>query len=112
MTDARGVAAGDDSACAVMGSGGAECWGANYGDFGNGGVNGPDECQNSGADYCSAAPVAVTGLAGVTELSAGGGSDCALIESGPACWGENQFGQLGDATFAASDVPVAVANYP
>jgi alpha-tubulin suppressor-like RCC1 family protein len=45
---------------------------------------------------------------GVSSVSAGGDSACA-IEGGMAyCWGWNQNGQLGDGTTADSAVPVAV----
>ena len=54
-------------------------------------------------------PVAVSGLSGVTAISAGGSHGLALLESGTVMsWGENYEGQLGNATDAESDVPEAV----
>jgi len=44
-----------------------------------------------------------------TSLIAAGGYQSCAIESGAAwCWGDNSFGELGDATTVGSTVPVAV----
>ena len=46
-----------------------------------------------------------------TRLSAGSEHACALLDDGTAaCWGNNQFGQLGDSTFIARTAPVPVTN--
>ena len=87
--------------CAVLSDGTAACWGANwYGQLGNG--------HNS-----SNTPVAVTGgaLAGktVTNITAGYAHTCAVLSDGTAaCWGGNDYGQLG--TGASSSTPVAVTS--
>jgi len=45
----------------------------------------------------------------VTQVGAGGGFSLARTPAGQVlAWGHNTFGQLGDATFANSDVPVRV----
>jgi len=55
-------------------------------------------------------PVEVSELAGVTALAAGGYFTCALAAGGQAqCWGNNQWGQLGDGTVFFRNVPVDVA---
>ena len=98
------ITAGQLQACALDSSGHAYCWGNNqFGELGDGGT------ANSGV------PVAVDtsgALAGQTLARISGGSDytCALDTAGAAyCWGSDQFGQLGDASGAAADVPVPVA---
>jgi alpha-tubulin suppressor-like RCC1 family protein len=46
---------------------------------------------------------------GWTQIGAGGLASCAVKGDGTAwCWGDNTYGQLGDGTFTASDVPVQV----
>ncbi len=57
----------------------------------------------------SALPVAVSGLSGVTSVSAGGFHTLALLGSGTVvAWGENEYGQLGNGGTTMSNVPVAV----
>lgn len=57
-----------------------------------------------------AMPVPVKDLAGwVQSVAAGGDHTCALIVSGDVqCWGENSYGQLGDATHIRSNRPVGL----
>jgi hypothetical protein len=99
--------AADDSPptyCAVLNSGGVECWGDNSaGELGDGTTTGPDQCN--GSLPCSTTPVPVVGvgdvgtLTGVESLAQSGGqldSFCALLTSGGVdCWGGDSEGQLG-----------------
>jgi len=88
--------------CAVLFSGGVDCWGTNtFGALGNGSTT------LAQADV----PVAVTGISDATN----GGTNnaftyCMLLGSESVrCWGDNADGQLGDGTtVASSNVPVGV----
>jgi len=98
---------GDVSYCAVLTSGGVDCWGTNGdGVLGNGTV----------ISY-SDVPVAVSGIGGSGTLtgvasvaSDGDYSHCARLNAGSVdCWGYGADGGLGDGSTAKSDVPVAVS---
>ncbi|HEX9101110.1 MAG TPA: chromosome condensation regulator RCC1 [Polyangia bacterium] len=83
----RAVAAGDFHACAITGTGGVKCWGANtQGQLGN----------NSTLN--SAVPVDVVGLSsGAVAITAGVNHTCAIMSTGGArCWGSNYYGEVGN----------------
>jgi alpha-tubulin suppressor-like RCC1 family protein len=88
--------------CAVLNSGGVDCWGSGAeGELGNGVVY-------AGGDSGSATPVQVVGVGGTGVLTgvtnvvsefAGNQGYCALLSSGRVdCWGAGQYGQLGNGT--------------
>jgi alpha-tubulin suppressor-like RCC1 family protein len=86
-------------ACAVTVVGGVWCWGDNnFGQLGNGTTAGSQDA------------VLVAGMqVGVTSISVAHGHSCALRDDGQAfCWGDNEFGQLGDGTVQARLAPVEV----
>ena len=96
------IAAGDSFTCAVTSGGGAKCWGWNEdGQLGNG----------SRSVYPGTTPIDVTGLtSGVSAITAGGHHTCALLTSGGVkCWGNNEYGQLGNGSRRSSNTPVDVA---
>jgi len=99
--------------CALLTSGGVDCWGYGYvGQLGDG------HFYHSG-NQGLAVPVAVEGvggagiLSGVASLTSDGGGYCALLTStGVDCWGDGYIGELGDGHFTpdeeGSAVPVQV----
>jgi alpha-tubulin suppressor-like RCC1 family protein len=98
LTNATSVVTGPNHTCAVLGDGGARCWGLNEsGQLGNGNTSN------------QLTPVAPVGLASVTQLAAGEAHTCALRSDRTVrCWGSNSRGQLGTVG-TGSTTPVAVA---
>lgn len=95
------VSAGWVHTCAVTTTGKALCWGGNYsGQLGNG-ITGNQ-----------LSPVGVAGLAtGVRFVSAGADHSCALLENGTVrCWGQNDYGELGDGSTTDRATPVQVSS--
>ena len=59
---------------------------------------------------CSRTPVPVATNLTFTQLSAGSFHSCGLTSGGDAyCWGDNFYGQLGNATTISSPFPAPVA---
>jgi alpha-tubulin suppressor-like RCC1 family protein len=86
----------------ALGSGGTVlAWGDNTsGQLGNG---------TTGAGASAENPVAVKGLTGVTQVSAGAEHSLAVLSNGTVmAWGDNSHGELGNGTTTSSAVPVAV----
>jgi alpha-tubulin suppressor-like RCC1 family protein len=89
VTGATSVTVGDYHSCAIVTGGQVWCWGRN------------DEGQlgrwtTSTVDPGVPAPVVLLG--GVTMLSAGGGTTCAITNGTQFCWGDNLDGQVGAGT--------------
>jgi alpha-tubulin suppressor-like RCC1 family protein len=93
------IAAGESHTCALLSTGGVQCWGVNSnGELGDGTYDNHPT------------PVGVSGLAsGVTAIAAEFHHTCALLSSGGVkCWGYNLSGQLGDDTITVRNTPVEV----
>lgn len=97
------VSAGDEHVCVLLDGGEVRCWGANlHGQLGNGSTDG------------QVTPSPVSGLgSGVRSLSSGGLHTCAITNAkGVLCWGNNEYGQLGDGTTETRSIAVPVAGLP
>jgi alpha-tubulin suppressor-like RCC1 family protein len=100
-SDVTALAASELHTCALTVGRGVLCWGSNE-----------DGQLGDGTTTDRWTPVPVSGLAsGVTALAAGHYSHtCALTTgSGMLCWGDNNWGQLGDGTTEQRLTPVLVS---
>ncbi len=87
--------------CAILDDGMVHCWGTNdRGTFGDGSTN------NSTYPRAAQLPTGRTAI----SIDAGLGHTCAILDdSSAACWGWNEYGQLGDGTTNNSTTPVIVS---
>ena len=98
-TSSTAIDGGYRFSCAIF-SGKVQCWGENLaGELGN------------GTNTSSSSPVDVASANGftnsaVTDVSANNATACAIQNKVLYCWGRNVFGQFGNGTQTASNVPV------
>ncbi|MBA2661529.1 MAG: hypothetical protein H0U74_04495 [Bradymonadaceae bacterium] len=99
-TRAVRVVAGFNHSCAIDVNRDVYCWGD----------NGRGQLGAGLAATSRATPIKVSGLSNVLSLSGGYQHTCAVRSNGTAhCWGDNEFGQLGDRSNTMRNVPVAVS---
>jgi alpha-tubulin suppressor-like RCC1 family protein len=87
LTNVLQIATGLYNTCAVRSDGTLACWGINdLGELGN------------GTTAASNVPISVPGLSGVTQVVVSdSGLTCALLQYGTVkCWGDDDYGALGD----------------
>jgi alpha-tubulin suppressor-like RCC1 family protein len=110
ITNAVAVATGSSYSCALLNDGSIQCWGVNWcGELGNGGPAVAPDILDAGTPL-SSVPVRVSGISNAMSLSAGHNHTCAVLRTGSVqCWGNNQFGQLGNRSTVNSSVPVPVS---
>ncbi|MCT8973248.1 RCC1 domain-containing protein [Microbaculum marinisediminis] len=93
------IKSGTNHTCALTDEGAVSCWGRNtYGELGN----------NTTGN--SPIPVPVSNMtSGVVSITGGFYHSCGVTGGGAArCWGQNDYGQLGDDSATDSPVPVPV----
>jgi alpha-tubulin suppressor-like RCC1 family protein len=97
------IASKSEHTCGIHANGDVSCWGADsYGQLGDGTV----------APFKGAVTVAGLG-ADARQISTGIRHSCALIAGGGVkCWGNNEFGQLGNGTAVTAAKPVSVIGLP
>ena len=85
------IAAGEDHTCAIQSDGSVRCWGeGSFGRLGHGG--GGDKNTPTATASLGAGRTAI-------DITAGSTHTCAVLDNGSvACWGANDYGQLGDGT--------------
>lgn len=105
VVDAIDLDVGNVHACALERSGRVWCWGRNeFGNVGDG-TMGPSNVRPRAA--------LVADLDDVVGLSLGDAHTCARRRQGDiACFGVNNFGQLGDGTLLLRPSPISVSGFP
>jgi len=101
ITTAEKVVTGSNHSCALLADATMQCWGQDIRDqLGRGGSADPNN-----------APAAVINISNITDIGAGSGHTCAVINNDTVqCWGFNSIGQLGNvSSISSSDTPLPVA---
>jgi alpha-tubulin suppressor-like RCC1 family protein len=100
INSAVAVSAGWRHTCALLGDGSVQCWGQN--DLGQ---------LGDGTTTNRTTPVPVSAVTGAVAVTAGWWHhSCALLGDGTVrCWGENEWGQLGNGTTTPSLSPVTMS---
>ncbi|HEX6574628.1 MAG TPA: Ig-like domain-containing protein [Gemmatimonadaceae bacterium] len=91
------ISAGDSTGCAISIAGRAYCWGLSaHGETG------------TGTTGDRSTPTLLSGSLAFTSISAGGNHACGIAGGIGYCWGDDSFGQLGDARLVNSTTPIPV----
>ncbi len=101
ITDATSVAMSGFHGCATRASGAAVCWGWTYnGRLGNG---------ESSPSVVRSSPVTLSLVAAAARVDVGGAFSCVRLATGRIqCWGDNQYGQLGNGSQVYASEPILV----
>ncbi|MEC9354366.1 MAG: hypothetical protein VX686_03810, partial [Candidatus Thermoplasmatota archaeon] len=101
-SSAVSVSTGSDFTCFLLENGTVACWGNNnQGQLGNGTTESAD-----GLPGFVAFPFSRSAI----SISSGASHTCAILDNASvACWGDNEFGKLGDGTTTDSSEPVGVS---
>lgn len=97
LSNVVSLSAGGYHTCAVLTDGSVKCWGDNS--------KGQSAGGSSASVYTS--PQSIDGLSKVVQVAAGESHNCALLVDGTVqCWGNNEYGELGNGTTETSWTPV------
>ncbi len=120
---ATAIAAGAGQTCAILRTGGVDCWGSNYGgSLGDGATSGPETCEGERRFEpgepprrptfpCSRFPVPVSHLAHATVIAAGLNGTCAILATRSVdCWGQLGYLPRND-TKEGTDLPVPIDGF-
>jgi alpha-tubulin suppressor-like RCC1 family protein len=100
LSGVSAISGGASHTCALLASGGVDCWGLNS-----------DGQLGDGTTSIRLTAVAVSSISTASAISAGFAQTCAVLTGGGVqCWGANDAGQLGNSTTTSSSTPVDVAN--
>jgi alpha-tubulin suppressor-like RCC1 family protein len=105
------VSAGGYHACGISTIGELYCWGDDRkGQLGSDG-SAPDTCEdNEGSWPCSTEPLLTQGGLTFVSVSAGGDHTCGITTGGETyCWGDNEYGELGNGSTDPSSTPQPIA---
>lgn len=102
---AAGVSLSTNHACVWSQGGEVRCWGANYWGQVGAGAGTTGSIINI--------PTTVFGVANVVQVDASAyDHTCAVTAGGSVyCWGQNDYSQLGDNTYANTESPVLASNF-
>ncbi|MCH2109787.1 MAG: hypothetical protein MK135_10680 [Polyangiaceae bacterium] len=103
LAAAKDIAVAEASACAILSDGDVWCWGrAESSSFGA-----------AVADGSSILPTRVEGLEKIVQVSISENFGCALDQLGGVwCWGNGEWGQLGNSSLQTSPMPTKVRDLP
>lgn len=99
ISNVKEIGTGQYSSCALLNTGTVSCWGEN--------LYGPDGDVLHAVDRQT--PETIPNLSGATSFDMGKNHSCAILSTGQvACWGSNNYNELGDGSTIDTSEPVIV----